>query len=150
MQLGTGTFDMTFGGTLKGNNDTFSWGLQQLNTFRTGENKQEYRFGNLHELHSWLGYGISKKISVAIRLSGSSEGEISGADSELNPMMVTTADTSNYGGELIRGAIGLNVLLANNKLVLSAEFGTPLYQNYNGIFMNEKLSFNTCLKYTVL
>ncbi len=150
MQLGSGTFDVMLGGTLKGNGAKFAWGVQQLNTFRTGTNNQEYRFGNLHELHSWLGYGISKKLSASIRLSGSSEGEISGADPELNPMMVTTADTENYGGELLRGAVGFNMLLANNKLVLGGELGAPLYQNYNGIFMNEELSFNIGLKYSLL
>ena len=150
MQLGSGTFDVTFGGTLKGNGTKISWGIQQLNIFRTGENNQEYRFGNLHELHSWLGYGISKRLSVSIRLSGSSEGEISGADPELNPMMLTTANTGNYGGKLLRGAVGFNVLLVNNKLILGGELGTPLYQNYNGIFMNEELSFNVGLKYTLL
>lgn len=147
MQLGTGTYDITLGGTLKGNLGDVSWGVQQLNTFRTGENSQEYRFGNLHELHSWLAYGFSNTLSTSIRISGSSEGNINGIDSELNTMMVTTADPTNYGGELLRGALGVNVLFAKSKLVLSVEIGTPLYQNYNGITMNEKLTVNSGLKY---
>ena len=65
-------------------------------------------------------------------------------------MMVTTADPSNYGGELVRGAIGVNIVLAKNKLIFGAEIGTPLYQNYNGIQMNETLNLNGCLKYTLL
>ncbi len=150
MQLGSGTFDITLGGTLKGYVGDFTWGIQQLNTFRTGENSQEYRFGNIHELQSWMSYGISNSISTSIRLGGSSEGQIQGADPELNPMMVTTADPSNYGGELVRGAIGVNIVLAKNKLIFGAEIGTPLYQNYNGIQMNETLNLNGCLKYTLL
>ena len=149
MQLGTGTIDFTFGGTIKGSGNKFSWGLQQLNTIRTGTNDASYRFGNIHQLHSWLGYGISSKISTSIRLSGSSEGQIKEEDPELNPMMVTTANTANYGGELVRGAIGFNFLLAKDKLVLGAEVGMPLFQNYNGIFMDEDLAVNTCIKYTV-
>ncbi|WP_084696435.1 nitrous oxide reductase accessory protein NosL [Maribacter thermophilus] len=150
MQLGSGTFDLTIGATLKGNFGDFSWGIQPLATIRTGENSQDYRFGNLFELNSWLGYGFSKTISSSLRLSGSTEGEIHNVDSDLNPMMVTTADTNNYGGELVRGALGLNVLLLKSKLVFSAEIVSPLYQNYNGVFMNEKLTLNGALKYTIL
>ncbi|MFS4456036.1 nitrous oxide reductase accessory protein NosL [Maribacter sp. 2304DJ31-5] len=150
MQLGSGTFDITIGGTLKGTIADFSWGIQQLNTFRTGGNSQGYRFGNLHELHIWGAYALSQKVSASLRTSGSSEGRITGVDPELNPMMVTTVDPDNYGGELLRGAIGINILLAKNKLVLGTELGTPLYQNYNGIFMNETVNFSGSLKYTLL
>lgn len=149
MQLGTGTFDFTLGGTLKGSVGSFSWGVQQLNTFRTGTNNEDYRFGNLYELHSWLGYDVSNTIGLSIRVSGSSEGDISGADPELDPMMVTTADPSNYGGELVFGAAGLNILMLQDKLVLGAEISLPLYQNYNGIFMDADYTFNACAKYTV-
>jgi len=150
MQLGSGTFDVTLGGTLKGNINDFTWGVQPLATIRTGENSEDYRFGNLYELNSWLGYGFSKTISTSLRISGSTEDEIHNADPELNPMMVTTADTNNYGGEIVRGALGVNVLLLKNKLVLSAEVVSPLYQNYNGIFMNEKTTMNAAIKYTIL
>lgn len=150
MQLGSGTPDITIGATLKGSGDKISWGLQQLNIFRTGTNSESYRFGNLNQLHSWLGYGLSDNFSSSVRLRASREGEISGADPELNPMMVTTANTANYGGELIRGALGANLLLANNTLVLGLEVGMPLYQNYNGIFMDEDLAVHVAVRYIVL
>jgi len=150
MQLGSGTFDITFGGTLKGSNDNFSWGLQQLNIIRSGTNSEAYRFGNLNQFNSWLGYGYSNKLSSSIRISANREGSISGADAELNPMMVTTADTENYGGEFIRGAVGTNLLLANDQLVLGLEVGMPLYQNYNGIFMDEDLTVNIAVRYILL
>ena len=147
MQLGSGTFDVTIGGTLKGSGRSISWGLQQLNTIRTGTNSESYRFGNLSELHSWLAFGCSDRLSTSLRVSASSEGRIEGADPELNPVMVTTANTNNYGGELIRGAAGANVLLARDQLVLGLEVGIPLYQNYNGIFMDEDLSLRIALRY---
>ncbi|WP_190811473.1 nitrous oxide reductase accessory protein NosL [Flagellimonas sp. S3867] len=149
MQLGSGTFDITFGGTLKGNHGDFSWGIQQLNTFRTGTNNEGYRFGNLYELNSWAGYALSNNVGATIRLTGSKENEIKGMDSELNPMMVTTADTNNYGGERIWGGAGFNIGLAKNKLVLGAEISFPLYQNFNGIFMDSDHTLNTCAKYTI-
>lgn len=150
MQLGTGTFDITIGATLKGHFNEFAWGIQQLNTFRTGTNSEGYRFGNFYELNSWLGYNISNQFALSARISGSSEGRIKGSDPELNPMMVVTADPDNYGGERIHAALGFNVLLLNDKLILGAEAGTPLYQNFNGIFMNTRYTANGCIKYTVL
>lgn len=148
MQLGTGTFDMTLGGTLKGNYGDFSWGIQQLNTFRTGTNSEGYRFGNLFELHTWAGYALSKNIGVSVRMSGSTEDEINGMDAELNPMMVTTANTANYGGERIWAGVGFNVGLVNN-LILGAEISIPVYQNFNGIFMDSDFAISSCVKYTI-
>ncbi|NAS10489.1 nitrous oxide reductase accessory protein NosL [Poritiphilus flavus] len=150
MQLGSGTFDLIFGGTLKGNSNRISWGIQQLNTIRTGTNKEDYRFGNLHELHAWTSYEISGKLSSSLRISGSTEGSISGADPELNPIMVTTTDPDNYGGELLRGSLGVTVCAANSKLVIGGEVGLPLYQNYNGIFMDEEFLINAGIRYIIL
>ncbi len=149
MQLGSGTWDLVLGGTFKRTYNTFSWGLQQLNTIRTGTNSEGYRFGNVHELNAWAGYLLSKKISASLRVSGCTESDITGSDEDLNPMMVPTADPENYGGELIRGALGFNVVLAQNKLVLGGELVAPLYQNYNGIFMDEDISLNAALRYTL-
>jgi hypothetical protein len=150
MQLGSGTFDLTFGGTIKGRAKDFSWGIQQLNTFRTGKNDQGYRFGNLYELNLWGSYSITNNFSASLRLKGSTEGTITGNDSELNLMMVHTANPDNYGGELLRSFVGLNYLLPKQKLLFTVSAGTPLYQNYNGIFMNETFSFNAGVKYTLL
>ena len=149
MQLGSGTFDATLGLTYKGNTESWSWGIQQLNTFRTGKNSEGYRFGNLHELNSWLAYNISNSFSTSIRLSGSTLGKIKGEDADLNPMMVTTADKNNYGGEKVISALGINFLPLNSKLLIGIEAGIPLYQNYNGIFMDEEFVINTAIKYTI-
>ena len=51
--------------------------------------------------------------------------------------------------DLVHGALGFNFLLAGSKLILGVEIGIPLYQNYNGIFMNEKFGFNGSAKYNV-
>lgn len=149
MQLGSGTFDITFGGTLKGSINKISWGLQQLNTFRTGTNSEGYRFGNVHKLHSWIAYAITNKFSTSLRLSGSKEAEIKGEDSELNPMMVNTTNSANYGGTIIHTALGCNVLVANDKLVLGVAISAPVYQNYNGVFMGQEFTLNASAKYVV-
>lgn len=149
MQLGSGTFDATIGATIKGNTDKLSWGIQQLNTIRTGRNNEDYRFGNLYELNLWGAYAFVPQFSTSLRIQGTSEGTITGIDSELNPMTVTTASTNNYGGEILRSYVGFNGLVYN-KLSLGTEIGLPLYQKYHGIFMNETVTVNAGVKYSIL
>ena len=150
MQLGTGTLDFRFGATFRSDSGHWSYGVQQLNTIRTGENSEGYRFGNTYELNTWLAFRFTNTFNATIRVSASAQGSINGSDNELNPMMVTTADTSNYGGELIRGALGANILLFRNALILGVEMITPIYRNYNGIQMDERWGVNSSLRYTVL
>ncbi len=146
MQLGSGTFDAQFGGTLKGNNNENSWGVQQLNTIRIGKNTQDYRFGNVHEINGWASHAFSNKLSTSVRLNGQIDGAITGMDTELMPMITPTAQTGNYKRQLIRSFIGFNAFAFNNNFLLSAELGTPIYQNNSGVFMNESLTLNAGLK----
>lgn len=150
MQLGSGTFDVTLGATYKGNSGFWTWGVQQLNTLRTGKNKERYRLGNVFQVNSWLSYSLSNNFSTSLRISADTLGKIKGTDPDLNPMMVSTADTDNYGGEKIRSALGLNFLIPNSRFLISLEAGIPIYQNYNGIFMDEQFSINSAIKYTIL
>ena len=154
MQLGSGTLDISLGATYKENYTNTSWGTQFMSTFRTGENSQDYSFGNLYQLNLWGSYRLSNNFSVSARFLGISEGEISGSDSDLNPMMVTTANTSNYGGEKIKSFIGLNIAFPETSSLkdfrIGIEAGAPIYESYNGIQMNENLSINFGLKYNIL
>lgn len=146
MQLGSGTFDAQIGGTLKGNNNKSSWGVQQLNTIRIGKNSQDYRFGNVHEINAWASLAFSKKISASLRLNGQMDAAISGMDTELMPMMTPTAQTGNYKRQSVRSFLGVNAFAFNNRILLSAELGAPVYQNNSGIFMDESMTINAGLK----
>lgn len=150
MQLGSGTFDFSIGATIKGNKENVSWGIQQLNTIRTGRNKEGYRFGNLYELNLWGAYSFDTRFSISLRLKGSTQGTLSGIDSDLNPMMVTTTDPENYGGDILRSFIGFNALIFDSKMIVGLEAGLPLYQKYNRISMNEEYTFNAGIKYNIL
>ena len=151
MQLGSGTFDLCLGGTYKENYDVWSWGVQSINTIRTGKNSEDYRFGNLYELHLWGAYPVWDFLSISGRLTGSVEGKLSGADTELNPMMVPTADTANFGNEKIRALGGVNISFpASSKLKdlrVGVEAGAPIYENYNGVQMDEDLNLVIGVKY---
>ncbi len=154
MQLGSGTFDAQLGVTYKKNYKNISWGTQLLSTFRTGKNSEGYRFGNLHQLNIWGAYNVSTNISLSARLLGVSKGKINGIDPDLNPMMVTTANTSNYGSTKIKSFIGTNIAFPETSsmrnLRIGLEAGIPVYENYNGIQMDESLSLIVGLKYFIL
>ena len=154
MQLGSGTLDFTFGGTYKETYDSFSWGTQGLGTFRTGTNSEDYRFGNVYQLNLWAAYFATQNISLSARFLGVIEDKISGADPQLNPMMVTTANVNNYGSDKIKSFLGINMSFPEssslNKLRFGLEAGMPIYEDYNGIQMDENLSFQLGLKYEVL
>ena len=70
------------------------------------------------------------------------------------PMIVTTANTTNSGYDKIKGYIGTNISFMQNsplkKFRLGIEAGIPLYQDYNGIQMNEEFGFNVGLLYNIL
>jgi hypothetical protein len=67
--------------------------------------------------------------------------------------MVTTANTNNYGGNLISGFLGLNIAFAKESIFknvkLGIEAGTPIYEDYNGIQMNQNLSVHLGAKYSL-
>ncbi len=154
MQLGSGTFDFTLGATYKENYTTTSWGTQFISILRTGKNSEDYRFGNVYQLNLWGAYKLSKNFSVSGRILGISEGKLKGIDSDLNPMMVTTANTNNYGSDKIKTFIGANIAFPQNSSLKNLRFGieagVPVYEDYNGVQMNENLSLNFGLKYTIL
>ncbi len=149
MQIGSGTWDATIGATYRGNTEKISWGIQQLNTFRMGENSQGYNFGNKNSLNMWGALSISSMLSTSIRVEGVNYGAIQGKDAALNPMMAPTAMTKNYERQVVRSLIGLNTLLLNNSLLIGAEFGLNVVQNNMALFMNEKYVFNASVRYII-
>ncbi|MFV9551588.1 nitrous oxide reductase accessory protein NosL [Algibacter sp. PT7-4] len=154
MQLGSGTFDVIVGATFKKNYTNTSLGTQFLSTIRTGKNSENYRFGNVYKLNTWGAYTINSNISISARLLGVCESKLKGNDPDLNPMMVTTANTNNYGSSKIKSFFGVNISFAQTssfkKFRLGIEAGAPIYENYNGTQMNENLTINFGLKYNVL
>lgn len=154
MQLGSGTFDVTLGATFKGYFTKASFGTQFLSTLRTGKNSQDYRFGNIYQLNIWGAYKLFNNFSVSARFLSVSEGELIGVDNDLNPIMVTTADKNNYGSDKIKSFAGFNISFPETSsfknFIIGFEAGVPIYENYNGVQMDENLSITLGLKYNVL
>ena len=152
MQPGTGTFDYTFGATYKGIINNLSWGIQQLNTIRTGENSEGYRLGNRFELNTWAAYRIAPWISISTRVQGYRTGEITGSDPDLNPMMAPPADPVNSGMDKIITLLGTNFSFGESPVFRDIkagfEFGLPVYQKMGGIQMDHTNSLVAGIRYS--
>lgn len=150
MQIGSGTIDTKLGMTYLGQNNNISWGSQLNGIIRVGLNEKDYRLGNVLEFNNWLAYRTTDWLSFSSRLEALVIDGIHGANSDLNPKMVTTADTANSGGRLINLGLGFNTLVPKGKLKdfrLAFEYKLPLIQSLNGIQLENKGSFIFGLQY---
>lgn len=135
MQTGSGTWDLLLGLTWIGQAHEWSWGSQVSGVVRTGRNDREYRLGDRVELNAWGALSPVPWLSFSLRGTGSSWGNITGEDAELNPMMVPTADPSLRGGSRLDFGFGANLLGTSGMLAgqrLGLEFILPAWQKLDG------------------
>ncbi|OSY87168.1 alpha amylase, catalytic subdomain protein [Tenacibaculum holothuriorum] len=152
MQIGSGTYDADLGLTYLGQAETFSWGSQLKGTYRFGKNSYDYSLGNRYSLNSWFAVKTHQWLSFSARLEGLIVSPINGKNPNLNPMMVTTANTENSGGKFINGGLGFSVYAFKGSLKnlrFGFEFSTPLYQNLNGIQLKNKETITAGLQYSL-
>ena len=126
MQLGSGTVDMTLGGTYLQQLETWSYGAQLLTLTRLGTNSRDYRLGDRWQTSAWIAKPIRANVSISSRLTALKWGDIEGQVSD---------DDRYVGGHSIELGVGLNYL---NKGLLSGhrlatEIVIPVYQALNGV-----------------
>lgn len=152
MQLGSGTFDLLPGITYLGQKGDVSWGSQAKAEIRLGENDNDYALGNRLKLNSWLGLRATDWFAPTLRLEMNTWGDISGADSRLNPNMIHTADPDLKAGTRVDLGLGTNFFIYKGPLKdvrLAAEFGLPFYQNLEGPQMETDWTLMLGLQYTM-
>lgn len=153
MQLGSGTVDLIGSATYKGSSELFSWGAQPLVTIRTDTNSEGYQWGNEYVLNAWLSFKLTNWMSIATQLTGKTQEELSGADDQLNPMMITTADTDNTGFTKFHSSLGLNFSFGDRDffrdLKAGISYGIPIYQNVKGYQMNDQSNLNLGLRLSI-
>lgn len=134
MQLGSGTVDALPGLTYLGSSGPLSWGLAYRARIPLETGEQGWQFGDQHELHGWLGYGVAKGITLTGRVNASTQGRIEGIDPKIQGAM-QALDPDNYGGERVElhGGIEIHGMpLGLGATRLAIEAGAPVYQNLNG------------------
>lgn len=153
MQLGSGTVDFSLGGTYKGSIGKLGWGVQPMGTIRTGENSEGYRFGNQYDLNVWFTFDVQNWIGLSGRLSGTSLDKITGSDDELNAMMAPPASAANTGWKKLRSYLGVNFSFGDSPVFrdfkLGVEYGVPVYQDVEGVQMNEKSTLTAGIRYSI-
>lgn len=152
MQIGSGTVDGTIGLTYLGQANTVSWGSQLKGVIRFSENSNHYKLGNRYALNSWFAVKAANWLSFSAKAEGLVVGEILGSNPDLNPVMVTTADTTNSGGTFLNAGLGFNAYISNGALKnvrFGFEVAIPVYQNLNGIQLKQKETLTFGLQYSL-
>ena len=135
MQIGAGTFSLLPGITYLGQTDNWSWGAQALGTIYLGENSRNYRLGNRLNLTGWVARRLNRWTSLSFRLDGKTWGNISGADDDLNPNLIPTADPDRRGGTQLDLVFGFNFYVPKGDLSgvrAALEFALPVHRSLDG------------------
>ncbi|OVE79812.1 hypothetical protein BVY02_02190 [bacterium J17] len=136
MQLGSGTVDLKPGVTYLGQQGELSWGVQGIGTIRLGRNDNDYSLGDRFDSTAWGALQFCDFLSGSLRTDWSIWGNIDGQDSDLNPMMVPTADTHLQGGQEWSFGVGVNSYVPPGNILsgtrLAVEFLVPLMQDLDG------------------
>ncbi len=135
MQLGPGTVDVRPAITYLGEADRWAWMIQTSGTVRFGKNGNEYALGNRLHLTAWGAWAWTDWFSPNLGVQGNLWGNVDGADPELNPAVVPTADPLRRGGGSVDLALGLTFYIPTGRLEgnrLAAELVRPVYQSLDG------------------
>ncbi|MFQ5598179.1 MAG: transporter [Nitrospiria bacterium] len=136
MQLGSGTYDPSLGITYLGQSELWAWAAEAAATLRIGRNNNDYRLGNAVHLSGWVSRKLSESTSLFLELEGHAKGNIKGADPDLNPAMVPTADPKRRGGERLDLSTGINLYLPSDEVNkghrITIEAAIPIYESLDG------------------
>jgi hypothetical protein len=135
MQIGSGSVELVPGLTYLGQRENLAWGGRAAGTVRLYENSNDYRLGEEVELTAWGAYKLTSWASGSLRLRGRGWGNIHGADPQLDPALVPTADPDRRAGRRLDLLFGVNLFksvgwLAGNRIAV--EGGLPVYQWLDG------------------
>ena len=151
MQLGSGTYDLHPGLMYQGVTERWVWGAQLKSMLRLGKNSNNYRLGNRLEMSSWVGYAWTPAISNILHLEGRYVGNIHGADADLNPNMVPTADPRRSGGRNLD--LHFVTEYYNTKgmfegMRISLEFTLPVYESHDPTQLENVWSLGGAIQWT--
>ena len=102
---------------------------------RNGTNDQQYTLGERFDATTWAARLLTSSLSSSLRLAWSDWEDVEGADPELNPAMIHTADPDLRGGQRLDLSLGFNWQARSEALRghrLALEFGVPVIQDLDG------------------
>jgi len=151
MQLGSGTYDLLPGITYYAGKEKLGWGTQVSAIIRLGENEEDYTLGDQYQISSWASYRVIPSTSTSLRITYQDTDSIDGFDDQIMAP-VQTANPSNYGGNALHSAIGINYAVQQGGLRglrLALEYSVPLKQKVNGVQMEMQDMLTLGLQYAI-
>jgi len=150
MQLGSGTFDPTFGILYQGSSSPLWWGVNLMYTGRWYENARDYRLGNEYRYDIYGMYQFRYDALLQLQLNGKYQGSIKGEMDELrtglsgrathgdpaSALMTPLWDASNYGGHTVSVTAGLQ-WQPFPLHIIDLSIGVPLFQHLGGPQLEE-------------
>ncbi len=144
MQLGYGTFSLIPGITYLAQTEKWIWGGHAMGLFGIGQNDHQYQVGDKIHFMGILTRKITEWLNLTGRLDGHLWNNYSGADPELNPMLIPVADPKKQGGKMVHFQFSFDVYLPQGLLQgnrFSFETGVPVFHDLTGPQMEEHQSF---------
>ena len=134
MRLGHGTWDALPAVTYRSYWECGSLGLQGSCGLPMGFNDSDYRVGNEYRVNAWFSQLLDrdKRLAVTFRTEGLWRSNFVGADPQLNPSMISTADPDMRGGEFLNLGCGAMYTLPGGGR-LNFEATHPVVQNLRGV-----------------
>ncbi len=130
MRVGSGSISLRPALTYKRWNECGSIGVQAIGYIPLNENYRDYRLGSQARVSFWISRLLSESTSASFRVEGFWQGNVDGADPELNPAQVTTANPLWQGRSVMNLYGGLNKIVCGHRFAV--EMGAPIYQNVRG------------------
>ena len=142
MRLGHGTWDALPAITYRSYWERASLGLQGSFMLPMGTNDSNYRVGNEYRANAWFSYLLDcdKKLAATFRVEGLWRSNFVGADPQLNPNLISTADPDMRGGEFLNFGYGLMYMLPRGGR-LNLEVTNPIVQNLRGVQLETDWAF---------
>ena len=151
MQTGSGTFDWFPAISYNYLRTKYSIGAEATALIRPYFNRLGYKLGNEFSVNTWTTYEWLKNTTVTLRLNYTVAGRIQGSDPDISAVTEPAADPQNYGGSFLKGYLGLAYYFTDGSLKntkISAEFGLPVYQYFNGVQTANK--FNSMISWALM
>ena len=135
MQLGHGSITFRPGLAYLGDAGTFAWALMGDVDLHAGRNSEGYSLGDSRTAELWGSWAATDWLAPFATVTGRQWNDIDGADSELNPMMVPTANPDLRGGRRLDLGLGIQAFASRGLLDdhrVAVQLSKPLYQSLNG------------------
>lgn len=152
MQPGSGSVSLQPGVTWQQWSGDWHMGAQLSATLRLDENSEEYTLGDRYQWTGWLSKQWIPEISTSVRLNAQQWDGVDGANPQLNPNMVQTANPDLLGGKRVDLLLGTNFYFSSTDAPghrAALEVGAPVYQDLDGPQLGTDLTITAGWQYAL-